>query len=86
MRRWVTPSRTQLNSTFLLLDDARLNYPFDRAHLDESGRQCEYFTMMREPIDRLLSAFFYCESSVKARDFRIFAADGSELGRVWVKG
>lgn len=32
---------------------------FRNAFLDE-GRDCEYFTMMRNPIDRALSAFFYC--------------------------
>eukprot|EP00752_Nemacystus_decipiens_P009047 g8078.t1 len=32
----------------------------ERALLDESGRPCEHFTMTREPIDRLVSAFFYC--------------------------
>lgn len=25
-----------------------------------TGRDCQYFTMMRHPIDRLVSAFFYC--------------------------
>lgn len=24
------------------------------------GRLCQYFTVMRHPIDRLISAFFYC--------------------------
>ncbi|CAN0146142.1 unnamed protein product [Ascophyllum nodosum] len=27
------------------------------------GRQCDFFTMMRHPIDRLVSAFFYCPES-----------------------
>lgn len=31
-----------------------------RAPLEERGRTCEYFTMMRHPVDRLVSAFFYC--------------------------
>lgn len=26
----------------------------------EKGRDCEFFTMMRNPIDRAISAFFYC--------------------------
>lgn len=32
-----------------------------REPLRTAGRQCDYFTMMREPVDRLVSAFFYCE-------------------------
>lgn len=28
--------------------------------LEKTGRDCEYFTIMRHPIDRLVSAFFYC--------------------------
>jgi len=32
----------------------------DRNELVEEGRKCEFFTMMRNPIDRALSAFFYC--------------------------
>ncbi|CAN0088367.1 unnamed protein product [Scytosiphon promiscuus] len=32
-----------------------LRYP-----LQSIGRACEYFTVMRHPIDRLVSAFFYC--------------------------
>lgn len=31
-----------------------------RRPLEESGRDCDYFTVMRHPIDRLVSAFFYC--------------------------
>ncbi|CAM9540281.1 unnamed protein product, partial [Hapterophycus canaliculatus] len=31
-----------------------------RNPMQELGRQCEFFTMMRHPIDRLVSAFFYC--------------------------
>lgn len=34
----------------------------------ESGRQCDYFTVMRHPIDRLVSAFFHCpERDTKRR-------------------
>ena len=28
--------------------------------MQELGRQCDVFTMMRHPIDRLVSAFYYC--------------------------
>lgn len=28
--------------------------------MQELGRQCDFFTMMRHPIDRLVSAFYYC--------------------------
>ncbi|CAN0135821.1 unnamed protein product [Scytosiphon promiscuus] len=31
-----------------------------RNSLYDEGRQCEYFTMMRHPVDRALSAFYYC--------------------------
>lgn len=31
-----------------------------RRPLEDSGRMCDYFTVMRHPIDRLVSAFFYC--------------------------
>lgn len=31
-----------------------------RAPLAGKGRSCDYFTVMRHPIDRLVSAFFYC--------------------------
>lgn len=31
-----------------------------RNPMQELGRQCEFFTMMRHPIDRLVSAFYYC--------------------------
>ncbi|CAM9902494.1 unnamed protein product, partial [Scytosiphon promiscuus] len=31
-----------------------------RKPLEKVGRRCEYFTAMRHPIDRLVSAFFYC--------------------------
>ncbi|CAM9257144.1 unnamed protein product [Ectocarpus sp. 12 AP-2014] len=31
-----------------------------RDPMEELGRQCDYFTMMRHPIDRLVSAFYYC--------------------------
>eukprot|EP00904_Undaria_pinnatifida_P009827 jgi/Undpi1/5975/HiC_scaffold_2.g01249.m1 len=31
-----------------------------RIPLMELGRECDYFTMVRHPIDRLVSAFFYC--------------------------
>ena len=31
--------------------------------MEAIGRKCHYFTMMRHPIDRLLSAFFYCPES-----------------------
>eukprot|EP00903_Cladosiphon_okamuranus_P008180 g7879.t1 len=34
----------------------------------DRGRQCDYFTVMRHPIDRLISAFFYCpERNTKHR-------------------
>ncbi|CAM9622150.1 unnamed protein product, partial [Hapterophycus canaliculatus] len=31
-----------------------------RDPLQDAARECEYFTVMRHPIDRLVSAFFYC--------------------------
>eukprot|EP00904_Undaria_pinnatifida_P002706 jgi/Undpi1/12436/HiC_scaffold_5.g02107.m1 len=31
-----------------------------RRPLEDIGRDCEYFTMMRDPIERLVSAFYYC--------------------------
>eukprot|EP00904_Undaria_pinnatifida_P005748 jgi/Undpi1/2302/HiC_scaffold_13.g05686.m1 len=31
-----------------------------RHPMEELGRKCQYFTMMRHPVDRLVSAFFYC--------------------------
>ncbi|CAN0193658.1 unnamed protein product [Ascophyllum nodosum] len=31
-----------------------------RNALNATGRRCEFFTMMRHPIDRLVSAFMYC--------------------------
>eukprot|EP00903_Cladosiphon_okamuranus_P022162 g20381.t1 len=31
-----------------------------REPLKDVGRDCEYFTMMRDPVDRIVSAFFYC--------------------------
>eukprot|EP00904_Undaria_pinnatifida_P005747 jgi/Undpi1/2301/HiC_scaffold_13.g05685.m1 len=31
-----------------------------RHPMEAVGRHCHYFTMMRHPIDRLVSAFFYC--------------------------
>ena len=31
--------------------------------MEAIGRKCHYFTMMRHPIDRLVSAFFYCPDS-----------------------
>lgn len=34
-----------------------------RRPLEEAGRKCDYFTLMRHPIDRLISAFFYCPES-----------------------
>lgn len=35
-------------------------YFIHREPLKDIGRDCEYFTMMRNPIDRLVSAFYYC--------------------------
>ncbi|CAN0219045.1 unnamed protein product [Scytosiphon promiscuus] len=40
-----------------------LRYP-----LQSIGRECEYFTVMRHPIDRLVSAFFYCPSDHDVQD------------------
>ncbi|CAM9839575.1 unnamed protein product [Scytosiphon promiscuus] len=31
-----------------------------RDPLEKAARNCEYFTVMRNPVDRLVSAFFYC--------------------------
>lgn len=31
-----------------------------RGVMVDRGRQCDYFTIMRHPVDRLISAFFYC--------------------------
>ncbi len=42
---------------------------FRSARLEETGRDCEYFTMMREPISRLVSAFFYCEFTLQPPPF-----------------
>lgn len=38
----------------------RPHHTFCRNALLDEGRDCEFFTMMRNPIDRALSAFFYC--------------------------
>eukprot|EP00903_Cladosiphon_okamuranus_P015030 g13906.t1 len=40
-----------------------LRYP-----LESIGRSCEYFTVMRHPIDRLVSAFFYCPGDHDPQD------------------
>lgn len=32
-----------------------------REQLTSTGRHCEFYTMMRDPMDRLVSAFFYCK-------------------------
>eukprot|EP00752_Nemacystus_decipiens_P003296 g3050.t1 len=45
-----------MNSSAVIAGYAELlRYP-----LEGIGRECEYFTVMRHPIDRLVSAFFYC--------------------------
>ena len=31
-----------------------------RGVMEEKGRECDFFTVLRHPIDRLVSAFFYC--------------------------
>lgn len=46
--------------TVRLLSESTWNTWTSRNELAEHGRECEYFTMMRHPIDRLVSAFFYC--------------------------
>ncbi|CAM9181376.1 unnamed protein product [Scytosiphon promiscuus] len=39
-----------------------------RDTVEKSGRECDFFTILRNPIDRLVSAFFYCPSEdVQAR-------------------
>lgn len=39
-----------------------------RYPLQGIGRACEYFTVMRHPIDRLVSAFFYCPKDHDVQD------------------
>lgn len=45
----------------------------NRNLLAEDGRQCSYFTMMRHPVDRLISAFFYCpqDHDVQGRPVKV---------------
>lgn len=31
-----------------------------RDPLEKAGRSCEFFTMMRHPVSRLVSAFYFC--------------------------
>lgn len=39
-----------------------------RDTVEDSPRNCDFFTILRHPIDRLVSAFFYCpEGDVQAR-------------------
>lgn len=33
-----------------------------RAPLEQAQRECQWFTMLRHPIDRLISLFFYCNN------------------------
>ncbi|CAM9239120.1 unnamed protein product [Ectocarpus sp. 4 AP-2014] len=53
-----------MNSAPVIVGYAELlRYP-----LEVIGRECEYFTVMRHPIDRLLSAFFYCPADGDVQD------------------
>lgn len=38
--------------------------------MEAYGRSCEYFTMVREPIDRLVSAFYFCPDNKVIKDNR----------------
>lgn len=52
-----------MNSLFVyhfILTLQKCYHPPSRQPLAEAGRECEFFTMMRHPMDRLISAFFYC--------------------------
>ncbi|CAN0516373.1 unnamed protein product, partial [Laminaria digitata] len=44
-----------------------------RYPLQSIGRECDYFTVMRHPIDRLVSAFFYCpkDHDVQERPLKV---------------
>ncbi|CAM9472330.1 unnamed protein product, partial [Laminaria digitata] len=41
-----------------------------RLPLVDSGRSCDYFTMVRDPIDRLVSAFYFCPTDKVIKDNR----------------
>lgn len=41
-----------------------------RLPLEDFGRRCEYFTMARDPIDRLVSAFYFCPTDKVIKDHR----------------
>lgn len=41
-----------------------------RLPLEDSGRRCDYFTMVRDPIDRLVSAFYFCPDNKVIKDNR----------------
>ncbi|CAM9187191.1 unnamed protein product, partial [Laminaria digitata] len=41
-----------------------------RLPLEDIGRSCEYFTMVRNPIDRLVSAFYFCPDDKVIKDHR----------------
>lgn len=49
-----------LQLTILLVGLMESSLTLFRNALTEEGRDCEFFTMMRNPIDRAVSAFFYC--------------------------
>lgn len=50
-----------------------------RAPLNDLGRECEYFTVLRHPIDRLVSAFYYCpvDHDVQSRPPRVSKSTNS---------
>lgn len=51
--------------------------------LEEAARECEYFTVMRHPIDRLVSAFFYCptDHDVQNRPAKVSASSAKRTSK-----
>lgn len=43
-----------------LLFGSQFDTERSRNPLNELGRKCDFFTMMRHPVSRLVSAFYYC--------------------------
>eukprot|EP00904_Undaria_pinnatifida_P007399 jgi/Undpi1/378/HiC_scaffold_1.g00374.m1 len=41
-----------------------------RLPLEDAGRKCDFFTMVRHPIDRLVSAFYFCPADKAIPDNR----------------
>eukprot|EP00904_Undaria_pinnatifida_P007410 jgi/Undpi1/379/HiC_scaffold_1.g00375.m1 len=52
-----------------------------RLPLEDYNRGCEYFTMLREPIDRLVSAFYFCPDDKVIKDNRPEKWCGDAVGQ-----